>query len=147
MDALFCGLYSVVCAFVFIHGSALLLKLVLSHLTTKQLTFLVRESEKIGSRHPPRFALLWLYTCRSLRNSEDEKIGTHVSVLATHCCRLHGHPSLMYNLYRAAEQATKDDEEDEMADVDTVCKIKIIGVQLNPMDPGMLAGHLTRDQK
>ena len=53
----------------------------------------------------------------------------------------------MYNLYRAAEQATKDDEEDEMADVDTVCKIKIIGVQLNPMDPGMLAGHLTRYQK
>ena len=83
MDTLFCGLYSVVCAFVFIRGSVLLLKLVLSHLTTKQLTFLVRESEKIGSRHPPRFALLWLYTCGSLWNSEDEKIGTHVSVLAT----------------------------------------------------------------
>ena len=53
-----------------------------------------------------------------------------------------------------------------MADVDTVCTIKIIGSQLNPMDPGILAkesgkdpviskvmkysrkvGHLTRDQK
>ena len=37
------------------------------------------------------------------------------------------------------------DEEEEMADVDTVCTIKTIGLQLNPMDPGILAKESGKD--
>ena len=37
------------------------------------------------------------------------------------------------------------DEEEDMADVDTVCTIKIIGSQLNPMDPGILAKESGKD--
>ncbi|KAL5510077.1 hypothetical protein EMCRGX_G005553 [Ephydatia muelleri] len=37
------------------------------------------------------------------------------------------------------------DAEEDMADVDTVCTIKIIGSQLNPMDPGILAKESGKD--
>ena len=41
--------------------------------------------------------------------------------------------------------ASQFDEEEDMADVDTVCTIKIIGSQLNPMDPGILAKESGKD--